>query len=96
MNGIPNKVIQNKKISFVKSGTPPPKWTTSRSGILFPANEWKVVTDVKKQYVVSIQIAPTALHPDILMYSLLLRHVIIIKLTFPCKDNMKRWHSSKA
>ena len=47
MNDIPNKVIQNKKIWFGKSGTPPPKWTTNKSGILFLANDSKVVTDEK-------------------------------------------------
>ena len=75
--------MQNKKISFVKSGTPPTKRATNRSGILFSVNDWKVVTDVKKQYVFPIQIALTALRPDILIYSPSLRHVIIIKLTCP-------------
>ena len=47
MNGIPKKVTHNKKICFVKSGTPPLKRTTNKSGILFLANDWKIVADVK-------------------------------------------------
>ena len=35
--------------NFVKSGTPLPKWTTIKLGILFLANDWKVVTDVNNQ-----------------------------------------------
>ena len=95
MNSIPNKNTQNKKICFVKSGTPPPKRSTNKSGIWYSTNDWKVVTDCNKQYVFPIQIALTALHPDILIYSPSLRHVIIIELTRPCKENMERWHSVK-
>ena len=61
MNGILNKVTQNKKICFVKSVTTPPKRVTNKSGILFLANNWKVVTDCNKQHVFSIQIAITAI-----------------------------------
>ena len=95
MNSIPNKGTQNKKICFVKSGTPPPKRSTNKSGILYSTNDWKVVTDCNKQYVFPIQIALTALCPDILIYSPSLRHVIIIELTCPCEENMERWHSVK-
>ena len=69
MNDIPNKVTQNKKICYVKSGTPPLKTTASKSGILFLANDWKIVTDVNKKYAFHIQIALTALCPGILIYS---------------------------
>ena len=61
INGILNKVTQNKKICFVKSGTAPPKRVTNKSGILFLANDWKVVTDCNKQHVFSIQIAINAI-----------------------------------
>ena len=93
MDDIPNKVIQNKKKCFVKSGTPPLKRTTTKSGALFLTNDRKVVTDVNKQYVFSIQIALTVLRPDILMYSPSLRHLIIIELIYPCEENLERWHS---
>ena len=66
MNDIPNKVTQYKKICYVKSGTPPLKRTASKSGILFLANDWKIVTDV---VAFRIQIALTALCPGILIYS---------------------------
>ena len=85
MNNIPNKVNQNWKICFVKSGTPPPKRTTNKSAILFLANGWKIVTDCNKQYVFPVEIALTAFHLDILIYSPSLRHVIIIKLNCPCE-----------
>ena len=95
MNSIPNKGTQNKKICFAKSGTPPLKRSTNKSGILYSTNDWKVVTDCNKQYVFPIQIALTALRPDILIYSSSLRHVIIIESTCPCEENMEIWHSVK-
>ena len=95
MNSIPNKVTQKKKVCFVKSGTPPPKRTTNKSGILFLASNWKVVRDSNKQYVSSSQIALTTLCPDILIYSPSLRHVIIIEIACPYDENMERWHSVK-
>ena len=57
MNGILNKVTQNKKIWY----RAPPKKVTNKSGILFLANDWKVVTDYNKHYLFSIQIAITAI-----------------------------------
>ena len=43
-----------------------------------------------------VQIALTALCPDILMYSQSLRRVVIIELACPCEENMERWHSVKS
>ena len=94
-NCVPNEISQTKKILFVKSGTPPLKRTTNKSGILFLANEWKVVADVNKQYTFLIQIALIPLCLNILIYSLSLRHAIIMKLTSPCEQNKERWHSLK-
>ena len=53
---------------------------------------WQLVTN----NMFSIQIALTALCPDILIYSPSLRHVIIIELTCPCEENMERWHSVRS
>ena len=88
--------MENKKICFVKSGTPKPKRTTNKSGILFLTNGWKVVTDCTKQYVFPIQICLTAFPPGILIYSPSLRHVIITELICPCGENVERWHTVKS
>ena len=91
-NCIPNEISQTKKILFVKSGTPSLKRTTNKSGILFLVNEWKDVAGVNKQYTFLIQIALITLCLNILIYSLSLRHAIIMKLTSPCEQNKERWH----
>ena len=43
-----------------------------------------------------VQIALTAVCPDILIYSQSLRRVVIIELACPCEENMERWHSVKS
>ena len=53
------------------------------------------MTDCNKQYVFPVQIAFTALRPDILIYSPSIRHVTIIELTCQCEENMERWYSVK-
>lgn len=65
MNGIPNKAIQNRKICFAKSGTSPRNRATNKSDNFFLANDWTVVVDANKQYAFPIQVALTALYPDI-------------------------------
>ena len=63
--------FQKKLPKIKKSGTSPPKETTSKSDILFLVNDWKVVTNFNKKYV--FPIALTALHPDTLIYFASLR-----------------------
>ena len=53
------------------------------------------MADVNKQYTFLIQIALITLCLDILIYSLSLRHPIIMKLTSPCEQNKERWQSLK-
>ena len=53
------------------------------------------MADVEQKYVFPIQIAHIAIRPDILIYTLLPRYVIIIELTRHCEKYIGRWYSVK-
>ena len=83
-------------ISFVKAGKSVPKKSRSKpSGILHLSNDWIIMTDLNDYYVFPGHIAPSALRPDIVLYSNSLKHVILLELTCPCEENMESWHSTK-
>ena len=51
--------------------------------------------DVDTKLVFPPFIAVTTLRPDIVLYSPLLKIVIILELTCPCEENMEEWHRVK-
>ena len=85
------------KIAFVKQGKYLPKSDAKpkATGILHLANDWFLLSDLGEGYQFPGHIGISTLRPDIVMYSNLLKRVILIELTCPCEENMECWHNVK-
>ena len=83
------------KISFVKAGKFVPKSNNTPSGLLHLTNDWVQRADLDDGYLFPVHIAMSALRPDIVLFSNLLKRVVIVELTCPCEENMETWHTSK-
>ena len=86
------------KVSFVKGGKGKfhaSSKTTVATGILYLANDWKLISDLGNGFVFPGHIAITALRPDVVIYSDVLKRIILIELTCPCEENMENWHVTK-
>ena len=68
---------------------------TKPTGLLHLGNDWFLLSDLDNKYQFPGHIAVTALRPDVVIYSNLLKRVIIIELTCPCEENMATWHLIK-
>ena len=82
------------KVSFVKAGKGKfhaRSKTKVATGILHLANDWKLISDLGNGFVFPGHIAITASRPDVI-YSDVLKRIIIIELTCPCEENMENWH----
>ena len=89
---VPN--TSSKWINFVKEGTVPKKTKKITPGILHYASDWILLNDLNKLVVPSF-IAVTTLRPDILIFSVSSKTVVLIELTCPCEENMEEWHKTK-
>ena len=89
------KVTQKSfKACFVRKGEKKAarkkKEDVSRS-LLESANDWRLLVDFDhKKVVFPPTIVPTSLRPDIVLWSNMSRVVIIIELTCPAEENMKK------
>ena len=41
-------------------------------------------------------LAVSTLRPDIILFSMSTKKVIIIELTYPCEENLSQWHEEKS
>ena len=46
--------------------------------------------------VVPLFLTVSTYHPDILLFSMSNKKVIIIELSCPCEENMRQWHDEKS
>ena len=58
-------------------------------GILHQSSDWKLSVDFDSSLVFPSFIAITASRPDIVIYSVLKKTVILIELTSPCEENLR-------
>ena len=64
-------------------------------GILHESSDWKLSVDFDSSLVFPSFIAITSSRPDIVIYSVLKKTVILIELTSPCKENFEDRHFDK-
>ena len=64
-------------------------------GLLHFAEDWKILCDQKSSLVLPVFLAVTTLRPDLIIYSVQTRVVIIIELTSPCEENFEDRHKQK-
>ena len=64
-------------------------------GLLDQADDWKLLVDLGKQLKFPHFICSTLLRPDIVLYSLSSRIVIIIELSCPSEENLNEAHIFK-
>ena len=84
------------KIDFVKAGAKPRSKKRSPSiGLLHYSNDWKLLADSNSTLVIPAFITISTLRPDIVLYSMKTKTVVIIELTCPCEENMEAWHTKK-
>ena len=84
----------SKFIKFVKQGTIPKKTRKVPFGILHEASDWVLLTDLDN-LVIPPFIAVSSLRPDIFLFFVSTKRVVIIELTCPCEENMENWHYTK-
>ena len=83
-------------IKFVKAGAKIKRQPKKiHSGLLNLSDDWKILIDIDSKLLFPSFIAVTTLRPDMVVYSLLLKVVIILELTCPCEENMEEWHRVK-
>ena len=79
-------------VKFVKPGHKPAKTKRPPVGLLHFAEDWKLLSDQKSSLVVPIFLAITTLRPDIIVYSVQTKVVIVIELTSPFEKNFEDHH----
>ena len=66
------------------------------TGIFSEASDWLLRADLGGSFTVPFLLAPTTLVPDIVIYSMEKKRVVIIELTCCCEQNFSSWHAEKA
>ena len=92
----PNKSSDISFINFVREGKKPK--TAPRKcflGILHSAPDWNLRFDLDGMLVVMVFLAVSTLCPDIFLFSMSTKEVIIIELSCPSEENMSQWHEQK-
>ena len=64
-------------------------------GILHESSDWKLSVDFDSSLVFPPFIAITSSRPDMVLYSVLIKTVILIELTSPCEENFEDRHFDK-
>ncbi len=90
-------------VCFVKSNSASPSYTarpserrsTPSACYLQYANDWKIWFDFDKHNVFPTQVSSTNLRPDAIVYSLSIKHIIIMELTCPYEANTADAHHRK-
>lgn len=79
---------------FIRSGDTL-RSSQMRNLILTPGKEWQMLADLKKQLVFPREILTTTLRPDIVMWSVVEKRVLLIELTIPWEEGMTAAHERK-
>ena len=83
-------------ISFVREGQKPPNRPTNvRAGILQAANDWVLRVDLDNMLKIPAEIVVSTLRPDMLLYSVSIRKVLLIELTVPWEDAISEAYERK-
>ena len=91
------EVCKDSIINFLKEGEQRKASSKkyNKSGILHEAKDWVMEVDVDQQLRFPEAISISTQRPDIVIYSLKLRKVILIQLTCPAEENIEERHSEK-
>lgn len=88
-------------IQFLQQGGKSQSNRTGQRPLLFPGSEWPMRTDLNQQLKFPPEITPTSRRPDIILWSIPTRIVIMAELTVPWEEGMdaacqrkkeKTWH----
>ena len=81
-------------ISFVKEGQTGIKTSLqATAGLLYQANDWSMTTDLDSQ--LTFPIVTTQLRPDIVLWSISTKKVVIIELTVPWEERCEEANERK-
>ena len=85
-----------KNIKFVREGQIGKRISKSYQGLLDLAKDWVILADIgETKLTFPLFITITLERPDIICYSLSVKHLLSIELTSPCEENMPERHSFK-
>ena len=76
-------------INFVKSGQMSSTNSINNTGVLCIADDWQMEADLNKQLKFPEVIAITNKRPDIVLWSVKSRSLVIVELTVPWEDRME-------
>ena len=83
-------------IKFVKAGSKPQHSIKTKIGLLHFASDWILQFDhLDNKLVIPSFITVSQLRPDIAIYSISTKTVILLKLTCHCEENIWGWHNKK-
>ena len=85
----------NPCISFLQEGEAPPQQVSKTQGQKFLARDWKIAADLKETLHFPHHIVHTQDHPDVVICSDTVKHVIIVELTAPSEENMEEAFKGK-
>jgi len=97
-NSKPPKPRNTNEIKFVRAGSKPPatRRNDAGSGLLSCANDWQCLVDYSEKHVLfPPSITATDQRPDIVIWSKMVKRVIIIELTVPSEDNIADANSGR-
>ena len=86
---------QRKTLPFVRAGEKIEKKESSGGGWLAEAGDWKMVADIGGKAVFPKEITETSLRPDMVVWTLRRRRLIIIELTVPWEDHLQEANERK-
>ena len=97
------KVTREDKIcpiEFVRSGDDSAKGSVKKQyrldlGFLKGARDWVLTVDLDKQLKFPMEIAKTAVRPDLVIHSTTLKRVVWLELTCPCEERIQDAHEYK-
>ena len=91
------KVAKDRILNFVKEGEQCKRSTkkVDKLGILHEAKDWVMETDLDQQLLFPEIICSSTQRPDIVIYSVKLKKVIVVELTCPAEENIEERHSEK-
>ncbi|KAK0146517.1 hypothetical protein N1851_014151 [Merluccius polli] len=84
-----------KVVPFIKAGEKPRVRPQLTTGLLHTASDWQLQVDLGKQLRFPQHIAPTSLHPDMIITSEALRQLIILELTVPWEECIEEANERK-
>jgi hypothetical protein len=85
-------------ISFVPSGTssaPTKKKKPIHRHLLSEANDWQILVDLEHKLVFPPEIFSTNQRPDIVIWSINAKKVLLVELTVPCDENIEAAQTRK-